>query len=188
MYDGTGAPDIAELTAPLALFSAPLGTYFITGNHEEFGDNNRFIAAVTSAGTQVLQDTMVEIDGLQLIGVDYHTSSDTGRFRNILSKLAIDTKRVSILLKHEPKDLDVSKAAGISFQISGHTHRAQLWPLGYLAQLVYRGFAYGLKNFGGMQVYTGSGTGTWGPPMRVGTNSEIVLFTFTHKTNAIMLS
>lgn len=178
LYDGTGAPDIAELTAPLKAFSAPLGTYFITGNHEEFGDSNRFVAAVKSQGIRVLQDAMVEVNGLQLIGVDYHNASDSGRFKNILSKLAIDPKKPSILLKHEPKDLDVAEAAGVSLQISGHTHRAQLWPLGYLAQLIYKGFAYGLKSFQGMQVYTSSGTGTWGPPLRVGTSSEIVLFTF----------
>jgi predicted MPP superfamily phosphohydrolase len=178
LYDGTGAPDIPELTAPLKGLSAPLGVYFITGNHEEYGDRRRFLSAVESAGMRVLQDEMVEIDGLQLVGVDYQNASNATRFKDILSKLAINPVKASILLKHEPKDLDIAHAAGISFQISGHTHNAQMWPLSYIGQLVHNGFAYGLKRFKDMQVYTSSGTGTWGPPMRVGTDSEIVLLTF----------
>ena len=178
LYDGTGAPDLHELTAPLKELSAPLGTYFVTGNHEEFGDGSAFIAAVRAAGMRPLIDEMVEVDGLQLIGVDYHNGSDKENFKKILSGLSIQPNKPSILLKHEPKDLDVAHDAHISFQISGHTHRAQMWPLGYIAQLVYKGYAYGLKKMGETQVYTSSGTGSWGPPMRVGTNGEIVVFTF----------
>ena len=94
-----------------------------------------------------------------------------------LSRLAIDPRKPSILLKHEPRDLDVAEAAGISLQISGHTHKAQMWPLVYVAQRSYKGFAYGLKRLGRMQVYTSSGVGSWGPPMRVGTDGEIVVIT-----------
>jgi predicted MPP superfamily phosphohydrolase len=178
LFDGTGAPDIRELAAPLKNFAAPLGTYFITGNHEEYGDRNRFVEVIKSMGIRVLLDEMVEIDGLQLVGVDYHNASDAEQFKNILSKISPDKTKPSILLKHEPKDLDVASAAGISLQISGHTHRAQLWPLEYVAQLTYKGYAYGLRTFKDMQVFTSSGTGTWGPPLRVGTNCEIVVFTF----------
>ena len=180
LYDGTSAPDIHELIAPLKELSAPQGIYFITGNHEEFGDSGKFISAVKSIGIEILQDRMINVDGLQLIGVDYLTASNRDQFKKILSGLPIDTNKFSILLKHEPKDLDVALDAGISLQISGHTHRAQLWPLGYLANFIYKGFAYGLKTLGDMQIYTSSGVGTWGPPMRVGTNSEIVVFDFIH--------
>ena len=105
-------------------------------------------------------------------------ASLAARFKDTIAKLAIDREKVSILLKHEPKDVDIAQEAGISLQISGHTHKAQLWPLGYIAQLIYRNFSYGLKRFKDMAIYVSSGTGTWGPPMRVGTDSEIVLFTF----------
>ena len=178
VYDGTGAPDVAELTAPLKALTAPLGTYFIAGNHEEYGNHARFLGAVRSVGMRVLDDEMVEIDGLQLIGVDYRNTQDAARFTQTLSRIAIDKSKPSILLKHEPKDIAVAETAGISLQISGHTHKAQQWPLEYIAQLAYKGFAYGLNRYQQMQVYTSSGVGTWGPPMRVGTNGEIVLFTF----------
>ncbi|HEV7449196.1 MAG TPA: metallophosphoesterase [Candidatus Paceibacterota bacterium] len=178
LYDGTGAPDLSELAAPLKQFKAALGTYFITGNHEEFGDSGKFIEAVRSAGIKNLIDEMTEVDGLQVIGVDYHNASKRDEFKKILTSLGIDKDRASILLKHEPKDLDVARDAGVSLQLSGHTHLGQMWPFGLLAQLIYKGFAYGLKPLGSLQVYTSSGVGTWGPPMRVGTQSEVVIFTF----------
>jgi hypothetical protein len=178
LFDGTGAPDINELVAPFRSLSAPLGSYFITGNHEEFGDSSKFIMAVKSCGIKVIQDELVDIDGVQLIGVDYRNASTAGGFEKILAGLKIDTSKPSILLKHEPKHLEVAERAGISLQISGHTHLGQQWPLGYLAQMIYKGYAYGLKNLKSMQVFTSSGVGTWGPPLRVGTDSEIVVFTF----------
>lgn len=179
LYDGTMAPGmVSELTAPLKALAAPLGIYFVTGNHEEFGDDSVFLSAVRSVGIKPLIDEVVEIDGLQIIGVDYRNNSRRTNFKKTISSLAIQPDKPSILLKHEPKDIAVAREAGISFQISGHTHQAQMWPLGYLAQLVYKGFAFGLKRSGKMQVYTSSGTGTWGPPMRVGTDCEVVFFTF----------
>jgi predicted MPP superfamily phosphohydrolase len=179
LYDGTGAPDIAELAAPLREFKAPLGTYFITGNHEEFGDESKFLAAVRSAGITTLVDEMVVIDGLQLVGADYRNASTREGFKNILAGLGIDKGRPSILLKHEPKDLDIARDAGVSLQISGHTHLGQMWPFGLLAHLIYKGFAYGLRPLDSLQVYTSSGVGTWGPPMRVGTQSEVVVLVFS---------
>jgi predicted MPP superfamily phosphohydrolase len=177
LYDGTKAPDVKKIIQPLSQLSAPLGTYFITGNHEEFGDNGVFLDAVRGVGITTLIDEMIEIDGLQIIGVDYVHSSHREDFRNILSSFSIDTQKPSLLLKHEPRDLDIGHSAGISLQISGHTHQAQLWPLGYIADWMYKGCAYGLHKVGNMQVYTSSGVGTWGPPLRVGSDSEIVVFT-----------
>ena len=178
LFDGTTAPDLVKLSEPLKEMSARLGTFYVTGNHEEFDDNTKFIEAVKAAGARVLMDEMVEVDGLQLVGVDYHNASNREQFAGILSKLNLDIHTPSILLKHEPNDLSVAEQAGISLQISGHTHRAQMWPLEYIARMSYKGFVYGLNKLGPMQVYTSSGVGSWGPPLRVGTDSEVVVFIF----------
>ena len=179
LFDGTGAPDSGMLIAPLVNIQAPHGTYFITGNHEEFGSSNdTFISAVRAIGIKTLVDQMVVVDGLQLVGVDYVNASKREQFEEILGRLSLDRKKPSLLLKHEPRDLDISERAGVSFQISGHTHRAQMWPFGYVTKQLYKGYDYGLKAFGNMQVYTSSGVGTWGPPLRVGTVSEIVFIKF----------
>jgi hypothetical protein len=177
LFDGTGAPDINELIAPLKDLKAAQGVFFVTGNHEEFGDNSKFIAAARACGMRVLMNEVAVLDGLQIIGVDWAEAANKKNFRNILASLAIDRDRPSILLKHEPKDLDVASELGISLQISGHTHRAQQWPLEYVARRVYNGYAYGLKNYRDMLVYISSGAGTWGPPMRIGTDCEVVVFT-----------
>jgi hypothetical protein len=178
LYDGGATSGVREIAGPLWEMQAPLGVYFITGNHEEFDDRERFVTPIRSAGFRILSDEKVEIDGMQLLGVDHSDASDRKRFQAILVSFGIDRARPSILLKHEPRDLDIAEQAGISFSICGHTHRAQQWPLEYIARAVHREFAYGLKQLGRMRVYTSSGVGTWGPPMRVGTDSEIVLFEF----------
>ena len=179
LYDGTGAPDPYDLAEPFIDMRAPWGVYFITGNHEEFGDSSRFLQAVRDVGMQVLMDEMVAVHGVAIIGVDYKNASNAEHFKNTLSSFALTEKMMpSILLKHEPKDLQVAADAGVSLNLSGHTHYGQQWPFGLLAQLVYKGFAYGLKNHGRLQVLTSSGVGTWGPPLRVGSDSELVEITF----------
>jgi predicted MPP superfamily phosphohydrolase len=84
----------------------------------------------------------------------------------------------SILLKHQPDLLGVAESNGVSLQLSGHTHKAQMFPLSLITKWIYHGFDYGLHRFGNMQIYTSSGVGTWGPPLRVGTKAEIVRITF----------
>jgi predicted MPP superfamily phosphohydrolase len=154
-----------------------LGTYFITGNHEEFRDNKVYIDAVKNIGFRVLSNEMVNIDGLQLIGVDDRDSKSADKMNIILSSLNIDKNKTSILLKHQPSELAQAATAGISMQISGHTHRAQVYPLSLIAKLIFKGYEYGFKMWDQMAVYTSSGVGTWGPPLRAGSDSEIVVFT-----------
>jgi predicted MPP superfamily phosphohydrolase len=178
MYDGTGAPDPYDLAKPLEALRAPWGVFYITGNHEEFGDNTGFIHSANAVGMRVLMDELVNIHGLNIIGVDYRNANDPARFKEILRDLELESDKPSILLKHEPNNLKIAEEAGVSLQISGHTHYGQQWPFGYLAQLSYQGYAYGLKNFGNMQQLTSSGIGTWGPPLRIGSDAEIVLITF----------
>jgi hypothetical protein len=177
LYDGSHHPDPYILANPLKNLSSRLGTFFITGNHEEFGKPDIFLSAVQKLGIKILQNEMVEIQGLQIIGVDFLNASPKKQFQKILENMKIDKDMPSILLKHEPKDLAVAEQAGISFQISGHTHDGQQWPFNYLVKLMYKGFSYGLKQHGSMPIYISSGAGGWGPPLRVGSNNEIVEIT-----------
>jgi predicted MPP superfamily phosphohydrolase len=178
LYDGTGAPDPYDLVKPMEAVTAPWGVFYITGNHEEFGDNSGFIHSASAVGMRVLMDEFVNIHGLTIIGVDYAHANDAGRFKEILRDLEIEPGKPSILLKHEPNNLHVAEEAGVSLQISGHTHYGQQWPFGLLAQLSYKGYAYGLKPFKHMQMLTSSGIGTWGPPLRIGSNAEMAVITF----------
>jgi predicted MPP superfamily phosphohydrolase len=178
LYDGGEAMDLNLMIEPFSRLSAPYGTYFITGNHEEFSDNAPYLQAVRRAGIRVLYNEKVELDGLQIIGVDYGDSRNENQFKTILQKMDIDHRKPSILLKHVPFDLKVAKEAGISLQVSGHTHQGQVFLFRWITSRVYHGYDYGLKWFGDLLVYTSSGAGTWGPPMRLDTKPEIVVITF----------
>jgi predicted MPP superfamily phosphohydrolase len=177
LYDGL-AVDLDRVIEPFSRISAPYGIYFITGNHEEFLDNIPYLQAVRHAGIKVLYNEKVELNGLQIIGVDYRDSRTEGQFRTILQKMAIDPRKPSILLKHAPLHLQVAREQRISLQLSGHTHHGQVFLFRFITSMVYQGYDYGLKWFGDLLVYTSSGAGTWGPPMRLDTKPEIVVITF----------
>ena len=177
LYDGV-AVDLDRTIEPFSKISAPYGSYFITGNHEEFSDNTPYLQAVRRAGIHVLYNEKVDLDGLQIIGVDYRGARKEEDFRTILQNIRIDPRRPSILLKHAPFHLQVAREQGISLQLSGHTHRGQVFLFRWITAKVYQGYDYGLKWFGDLLVYTSSGTGTWGPPMRIDTIPEIVVIEF----------
>ena len=150
----------------------------MTGNHEEFSDNSKYLRAVRQAGIRVLYNEMIDLEGLQLIGVDYRDSRDRKQFETILKNMRIDPGKPSILLKHAPLHLEIAEEQGISLQLSGHTHRGQVFLFRFITHRVYQGYDYGLKRFGRLLVNTSSGAGTWGPPMRLDTKPEIVLIEF----------
>lgn len=176
-YDGPPT-DYAATAKPFGEIKSTFGTYFAPGNHEEFGDSKPLLSALASSGVHVLNDRFVVVDGLQIIGVGYSTTTNAVKQKKVLDSLTLDKSTASILIKHAPTEIPLAEAAGINFQVSGHTHLGQVYPLKYITKMVYGQFYYGLSKFNDMSVLTTSGVGTWGPPQRVGTNSEIVVITF----------
>lgn len=177
LFDGTKA-DLHGLARLWAELAVPLGAFFIAGNHDGFTGHAKHIEAVEQAGIRVLNNELVDVDGMQLLGVHYHDAADARRFRSILQEAGVDRERASILLTHAPSGLPIAEEHGISLQLAGHTHGGQLFPFTWIISRVWGPFAYGLKRLGNLLVYTTSGAGTWGPPMRVGTTPEIVLIHF----------
>ncbi|MFA6549803.1 MAG: metallophosphoesterase [Candidatus Gracilibacteria bacterium] len=173
-YDGH-IDNIAELTKPLENLKAFRGVYFVTGNHEKFDSDKKYENAIDLARVVVMNNMMTDLDGLQIIGVDYAATTNKNKFKEVLNNMKINKSKPSILIKHAPTNLDIANDAGISFQLSGHTHVGQIYPYSWLTHLIYKGYDYGLNLFGNMQIYTSNGVGTWGPPMRVGNTPEIVL-------------
>lgn len=177
LFDGSNV-DPNRLAAPLFTMSPPLGIYFCGGNHEDFGDAIAFSAALRRGGVRVLHNERVIVDGLQIIGVSYADSTSPLRFRAFLEGLHLGGT-ASVLLNHVPNRLPLVEQAGVSLQLSGHTHGGQMIPFTWITRRAFGKFTYGLQRFEKLQVYTSSGAGTWGPPMRVGTHSEVVLITFS---------
>ncbi len=177
LYDGT-AIDAGRAAEPLNQLTAPHGVYFVAGNHEQFGDDSKYLHAIAAAGVRVLSNEKVEVDGLQIVGVPYRNASGDGSLESVLSGMRLDRGRASILLTHAPDRPEIAEAAGFSLQLSGHTHLGQFIPWSWMARRIYRQFVYGLSRIGKMQVFTSSGAGTWGPPLRLGSNPEIVMLEF----------
>ena len=177
LYDGT-AIDAVRAAEPLNRLTAPHGVYFVAGNHEQFGDDTKYLNAVSAAGVRVLHNEKVEVDGVQIVGVPYRNAARVGAFTAVLRAIGLDRNRASILLTHAPDHPAIAEAAGFSLQLSGHTHLGQFVPWSWMARRIYRQFVYGLSRIGKMQVFTSSGAGTWGPPLRLGSNPEIVVLEF----------
>jgi uncharacterized protein len=177
LYDGVKIDPVSQ-AAPLSELSPPFGIFFVGGNHEEFGGTADYEDALRRAGVKVLHNKRTIVDGLQIIGIPYGPSTHTIALRAFLESLHLKNASASILLNHVPGQLPVAEHAGVTLQLSGHTHGGQIFPFSWVTRRAFGKFTYGLQRFGDLQVYTSSGVGTWGPPMRVGTRPEIVLLTF----------
>jgi hypothetical protein len=177
LYDGS-LVDAVRLARPLFALQAPLGVYFAEGNHEDYGDAAGYCAALRGGGIQVLRSEVIDIEGVNIIGVPYADSVYPMHFATFLEGLQLDPGQPSILLNHVPNRLPITEKAGVSLQLSGHTHGGQVFPFTWFTKRAFGKFTYGLQRFGNLQVLTSSGAGTWGPPMRVGTAPEVILITF----------
>jgi uncharacterized protein len=177
LFDGTKV-DARHLVSPWKQLKPKFGSYFVTGNHEEFSDPRKYLEAIEGSGIRVLRSEKVNLDGLQVVGVPYPDTGDAKQFQSILENADLDRGRASVLLAHVPQGLPIAEKQGISLQLSGHTHGGQIFPFTWLTSQIFGDYTYGLKKFGELLVYTSSGAGTWGPPMRVCTEPEIVLISF----------
>lgn len=174
MFDGVEIDADAAL-APWKTLTASMPVYYVTGNHEEFEEETKFIQPIMRAGIRVLNNEKIESDGLQIVGIHDGGTDDPATYRALLQRANIDRTRASILLAHQPSNLAIPASEGISLQLSGHTHGGQIWPWHRLAARVHGKYVHGLHPYEAMQVYTSYGAGTWGVPMRVATKSEIIL-------------
>jgi predicted MPP superfamily phosphohydrolase len=158
-----------------------LGKYFVTGNHEEYAGMQEALLGVKAGGFIVTDRVSTMVEGVQIVGIPYVRGEDETEIEDVLEKTDFNKDLPSIVLKHVPLELEVLQKAGASLVLSGHTHQGQIWPFSYITKRMYKGFDYGLNPLGDMQVYTTSGSGTWGPPQRIGTQSEVVILTFKKK-------
>jgi len=176
LFDGTEV-NAGDVLTPLSKIRTTYGTYFVTGNHEEFdGSANKFITAINSAGIKILHNEIVDLNGLNLAGVDYFETKKAEDLKKVLESFKLDDAKPNILMKHVPSNLNIVADAGVNAVLSGHTHNGQIFPFGYFAKMSY-GYNYGFDILKKTQIYVSSGLGTWGPPARIGSISEIVLIT-----------
>jgi len=172
--------DDAALDMPaLRQLSAPLGKWFVTGNHEFHHESGAGIRVLERAGFRRLDDAWAEAaPGLIVAGVNDRRADDRrGLDGDPLARaLAGRPPGATLLLSHSPRQAEAAARAGVELMLSGHTHGGQIWPFGYLVRTVHPLLA-GRYSVEGMPVIVCRGTGTWGPRMRLWKRGEILRVT-----------
>jgi predicted MPP superfamily phosphohydrolase len=167
--------------APLSELQAPLGYYFITGNHEYYSGVKQWVAETARLGFTVLLNEHRVIqrgEGRVLFaGVTDYSAGQFDPSQASDPQKAIDGApdcHVKLLLAHQPKSIFKAAEVGYDYVISGHTHGGQYFPYHFLAALA-QPYISGLHTHDRTRIYVSRGTGYWGPPLRIGAPSEITI-------------
>ncbi|HVO74564.1 MAG TPA: metallophosphoesterase [Ignavibacteriaceae bacterium] len=153
------------------------GIYASTGNHEYIAGIEDALKFMNEYKIGLLRDAGITVgDFFTIVSRDDRSSSQfTGKKRKELQEImsTVDKKLPVILLDHTPFGLEEAEKNGIDLQLSGHTHHGQIFPLNLITKLIYE-VSWGYLKKGNTQYYVTSGVGTWGPPVRLGSDTEIV--------------
>lgn len=184
LFDGRIRLD-AETISPLKRLSCPV--YFVSGNHDGYSGAREIKRILSEAGVCVLNNEMVVQDGLQIIGLDYmmpdrnaqdmmHAPLGGPTISEVLPALHIQKEKPAVLLHHNPIGARYAYENGIDLYMAGHTHAGQLFPINLINPYLFE-YNQGMNQYKTTKVYVSHGSGTFGPPMRLGTRSEITLYT-----------
>lgn len=167
---------------PLKELDAPI--FFVEGNHDKYTGVQVIKGYLKKLGVRVLENEVILWNGIQIIGLNHmladssslnmHASANGPTVQNVLASLDIDKNKPSIVLHHSPDGVKYAQQAGVDLYLAGHTHGGQLFPITYIANLLFE-YNKGLHDYLGTKIYVSQGTGTFGPPMRVGTISELTV-------------
>ena len=158
----------------LSRLNARFGVYACLGNHDYFADAEKSESFIQKAGIRLLKDEALLVnDEFYIVGRD-DRSNDINR--KSVSELVkdLDSSKPILLLDHQPYHLERTEAAGIDFQLSGHTHRGQVFPISWVTDAIYEK-SWGYLQKGKTHIYVSSGIGLWGGKFRIGTQSEYLV-------------
>lgn len=177
-----------ETLAPLKELKAPI--YFVEGNHDAYTGVKTIKNLLRQLNVNVLENEVTIWGEFQIVGLNHmmaddsthnmHAAVRSSTIEKTLQKLSINEQEPSILLHHSPDGIQYANKSGINLYLAGHTHAGQLFPIKYVASMIFK-YNQGLHNFNGTQLYVSQGSGTFGPPMRIGTKSEIALLVLKGK-------
>jgi predicted MPP superfamily phosphohydrolase len=181
LVDGT-VGELGHAAEPLRDLASRDGAFFVTGNHEYFVDDPfSWLRELERLGVAPLRNehTVIRRGGsaFDLAGVNDvvgESRSDGPDFDRALS--VQDPSRPTVLLAHQPVQVQEAAERGVDLQLSGHTHGGQMWPFHYVVGAIQPSLA-GLSTVGDTQLYVTRGAGFWGPPVRVGARPDITVIT-----------
>jgi hypothetical protein len=181
LVDGE-ADGVRSKVERLAALRSAHGVWFVTGNHEYYSGIAKWLPVLHGLGWEVLDNAnrVVQHHGSALVVAGMPDPAargrrGTGRGPDLAQALAGAPPGVpKLLLFHPPTGYEAAEKAGVTLQLSGHTHSGQYFPWSLVVRTLYR-FPRGLHRFGGMWIYTSVGTGFWGPPNRFLVPPEVTL-------------
>jgi predicted MPP superfamily phosphohydrolase len=154
------------------------GVYAILGNHEFYGDADTAEKYLKDHHITVLRDSAAVLEnGVVILGREDITYENmTGKNRKTISELLQETQPGPpvIVMDHQPYKLAEAAKNKVDLQVSGHTHNGQMWPFNYITGALFE-ISKGYGKIGNTHFYVSSGYGTWGPPIRTNSRSEIVV-------------
>ena len=175
LIDNSTTPVIVgEMEKELNRLQARLGIFMTPGNHEYISGIEACQDFLQKTNIQLLKDSLVTLPcGLQIVGRDDHS------YRNRLAAndwaRLTDSSKPLIIIDHQPYQLQEAQQMKADLQFSGHTHNGQVIPLNYITNYLFE-LGYGFKKMNDTYYYVSSGIALWGPPFRIGSQSEIVVF------------
>ena len=174
LVDGSVA-ELGRFATPLADIQARRGAYFVTGNHEYYSGFEEWVAEVDRLGVKPLRNERLELDGLDLAGVNDIGGVEFGDGPDLQRALGDrDTTRPVVLMAHQPVVARDAAPFGVDLQVSGHTHGGQMAPFNLLVKLE-QPVVSGYGEVDGVPVYVTNGAGFWGPPVRVGAPPQVTV-------------
>ncbi len=169
--------DRMEVGKTLEKLSAKYGVYASTGNHEFITGVKQSVEYLQEHGVNVLRDMSIKIDNKFYLSAreDRSKNSFSRSKRKTIGEVLHDVNKnfPIILLDHTPMHLEEAMNNNVTLQLSGHTHHGQMFPINLITNAIYE-MSWGYLKKGNTHYYVSSGVGTWGPPVRIGSRSEIV--------------
>lgn len=175
LVDGS-APITEKMLSPLNKIKVPI--FYVIGNHEIYDDLDFVMPILKKTNLTILSNKTLNWKGIQISGVDFHEGST--KAIPFINNLKINKNKFSILLNHAPTGFPEAVKKGFDLELSGHTHNGQIFPFTLLVRIAYKYIA-GLYKINNSYINVSQGTGTWGPPMRFLTNSEICVLDLKRK-------
>ncbi len=176
-----------EVLHPLKKVSVPM--FFVEGNHDGYTGVSIIKEYLRNVNVRVLENEVEMFGELQIVGLNYmHADGQTrnmhasggATIKGTLDSMAIEKNHPAILLHHSPEGAKYADEHGIDLYLAGHTHAGQLFPVNYLNELLFP-YNRGMNTYNNLKVFVSEGVGTFGPPLRIGTKSEVVVLTLVPK-------
>ena len=165
-----------RVMASLRSLHAPMGVYYVLGNHEYRDDLESNIRWVSEVGGTLLRDSIAFPGNgpLTLIGRDDWVNGNRKPFE-VIANEADPLRGPVVLMEHTPASIDSIGDSPVDLILCGHTHGGQIWP-GQLMVWWRYGMVSGTRPVGERELCISSGIGSAGATYRVGTRSEIRVY------------